>query len=189
MFILELHQADRTHPVGLFETESDVLSWLESLPYIKKEIDIFDDIEFKYYFIQYDQLPEYDEVKWKDSVFPLTHYMFVPDNGDIEAIWYELPVMNSQHGLVHGMTQVDAYLVENTKVSSYIEAREAIKQLLFNHFKAANKDVSIGGIGSEDGEYVYVKDEELIHIDSSTVDAFLTRESDVAFIQQVTNHS
>jgi hypothetical protein len=42
--------------------------------------------------MQYEDLPLYEEVVWKESRFPLTKYMFTPDDGAIELIiWDKLP--------------------------------------------------------------------------------------------------
>lgn len=185
MYILELHQAERVHPVGLFNNEEDVKSWLNSIHLITKEIDIIGGTEYEYYSLPYEKLKLYEEIKWKDSRFPLTKYMFAPDNGTIEAVWYELPLMNTQSGLVSGTTQVDAYMVNNDEVESYISTREIIKSFLLDYFKSKNINAALGGLGSEDGEYIYSDTEGIIHIDSSLVDIWNQRTSDEAFLEEV----
>lgn len=118
----------------------------------------------------FEDLPLYEEIVWKTSRYPLTKYMFTPDDGEINLfIWDELPVMSDITGCVDGGTQVDAYVVPNTEVESYILAREEVREAITSYYEKLGKRVETGGVGSEDGEYLTVENGPFIHLDALTV--------------------
>lgn len=173
MYMVTIQQGERTHIVGLFQQAEEAKAWIESISYVQKQVDQVEDVTFVSYTMPYEQLPEYEEITWKSSRFPLTHFMFSPDDGPIECIISDrLPVIGEEEGLVEGMTQVDAYLIPNEETKSYIETREAIRQEIVNHYTKLGKNVESGGIGSQDGEYLIVEDGPFIHLDAGTVQAW-----------------
>ena len=91
LFLLKLSQYDVSHDVGLFETEEDIYSWLNKIESIEFHND---------YRIQYSNLKPYEEIRWNDSIFILSKYMFSEDDGDIYADWYEIKILSEVDGLV-----------------------------------------------------------------------------------------
>ena len=188
MYLLEMHQKDRQHIVGLFDEKADATDWIGSLPYVQKHVDYFDEIEFVTYTMQYEDLPLYKEILWKESRFPFTKYMFTPDDGTIELIIKDtLPLMNEVKGVVEGMTQVDAYLIPNTEVKDYIQIREEVRKEITKYYTNSGKKVEAGGVGSQDGEYLVVEDGPFIHLDALTVQEWQEKTSIESFIQQIEN--
>lgn len=170
MYLLEMHQADRYHRVGLFESRKDAIDWIESIPYVKKDIELFEEIEFISYTMNYNDLPLYEEIKWKTSSYPFTRFMFTPDGGDIELfIWDELSVMSKSNGYVKGMTQVDAYMVPNEEAKTYIKDREDLRKAITIYYNKLGKEIESGGLGSQDGEYLIIEDGPLIHLDALNI--------------------
>lgn len=183
MYMVTIQQAERIHTVGLFQQQEEAEAWIESIPYVHKQVDQFDDMTFVSYRLPYEDLPEYEEVIWKSSRFPLTHYMFSPDDGPIECfISGQLSVIGEAEGLVEGMTQVDAYMVPNEETKAYIDTREAIRQTVIEHYMKLGKKVEAGGIGSQDGEYLLVEEGPFIHLDAGTVEAWREKASIEQFI-------
>lgn len=185
MYLLELHQGDRQHFVGLFEDKEDAVDWIENLSYVHKQVDIFEKQEFVTYTLKYDDLPVYEKIRWKESVFPLTKYMFVPDEGLIEfMIWDKLSVMSYAQGPVDGMTQVDAYLVPNEEVEQYIQKREEMRETLTTYYEKQGKRVDSGGLGSQDGEYLLVDGAFLLHLDALSVDQWISSPNVDSFVDK-----
>ena len=182
MYILQLTQGERTHSIGLFASEKEVEAWLGTVPFITREEEHWEGTTFVTYTLSYETMPLYAEVEWNGSIVPLTRYMFEPEL-PIYVEYYPLPVMGEVKGLVQGGTQVDAYVVDNEEVKSYVFSREAARHAIVHHYEAQGKDVFVGGVGSEDGEYVSVDGGPFVHLDAMTVQAWEEKESEEAFLQ------
>ena len=186
MYLLELHQKDLHHIVGLFDDENDAVKWIETLPYVQKHTEYFDGQEFVTYIMQYEDLPLYEEVVWKESRFPLTKYMFTPDDGAIELIiWDKLPLMNKAEGYTERMTQVDAYAIPNDEVKDYIQTREEVRNEITKYYTNLERKVESGGAGSEDGEYLLIEDGPLIHLDVLIVQEWLEKSTTSQFMKEL----
>lgn len=184
MYLLEFMQGDRTYKVGLFETEVDVKEWLERLPFVEKELEVYDKETFITYRLKYEAIPLYEEITWRESLFPMTYYMFTPDD-DIFISWHKLPFMNTAKGLVEGVTQVDSCVIPNDETARYIHAREEVREAITMYYKNIGQHVETGGVGSEDGEYLKVDHGPFIHLDSDIVDQWEKRTSVEAFMKQL----
>lgn len=188
MYLLELQQGERRHTVGLFAEKKEAKEWIESLPYVHKESEVFEGEEFVIYTMCYDDLPLYEEIIWKASRYPLTKYMFTPDDGKIELlIWDKLPIMSEVEGCIEGMTQVDAYCIPNEETESYIKAREEVRKAITMHYEKLGKRVETGGVGSQDGEYLLVEDGPFIHLDALTIQQWQEKSTIEHFIKQFDN--
>lgn len=186
MYLLEINQKDRHHIVGLFGEKREAISWVEALPYARKHTVYFENREFVTYTMEYEDLPMYEEIVWKKSRFPLTKYMFTPDDGVIElVIWNKLSLMDKVEGYTDGMTQVDAYAVPNTEVKDYIQVREEIREEITKYYKNLGKKVETGGVGSEDGEYLLIENGPFIHLDALTVQEWQEKSSINQFMKDL----
>lgn len=186
MYLLEISQASRSHPVGLFLTKEEAIHWIESIPYVHQRTDKYGDLSFTSYTMKYEELPVYEEILWKESVFPLSKYMFTPDDGPIIlGIWEDLSVMNREKGYTKGMTQVDAYMIPNEEAKDYIRKREEIRHALTDYYLKRGQQVLSGGLGSEDGEYLILKKELFLHLDPLTVRRWDEKTSIPAFILEM----
>lgn len=183
MYLVELLQGDRRHTVGLFAKKEEAIEWVESVPYVHKQVDVFDEHEFVNYSMNFDELPLYEEIIWKKSRFPLTKYMFTPDDGEIAVlIWDRLVPMHEVDGLTDDATQVDAYVIPNAEAARYIQSREEIREAIFKHY---GKRAETGGVGSEDGEYITVENGPFIHLDALTVQQWDEKTSIEQFIELI----
>ncbi|WP_192987154.1 hypothetical protein [Carnobacterium mobile] len=186
MYLVELQQGDRRHTVGLFREKKEAKEWIEALPYVRKESEVFGGQEFVTYTLNYEDLPLYEEIEWKGSRYPFTKYMFTPDDGRIELfIWNKLPIIGEVEGRIEGMTQVDAYLIPNEETESYITAREEVRNTITMHYERMGKRVEAGGVGSQDGEYLIVEDGPFVHLDASTIQQWQEKSTVEYFIKQI----
>ena len=176
MYQLLFIDGDNQHVVGLFETVEDVKSWIAQIPFITTYES---EMEFT---IAYADIPDYTEIEWQGSIYPLTRHSFTGDH-EIVVEWEYVPIIKAHQGMVPGTTLVEGYVYDNPSVKQYIEQRSLFKDELKQYFEAQGKKVSIGGLGSEDGEYITVEDGPFIHIDPSNVENWLHEGSIEAFLK------
>lgn len=183
MFLLEFKQFSTRKIVGLFETEDEIQSWINSIDNIKVYRENIDDVVFEEYFLDYKELPPYLEIKWRDSKFILSKYMFSPNKGDIVLTWEKLDIVAKIEGTVSGQSKIGAYVISNDDLEYYIKSLEDMKKYLINYFENKNHNVKILGQESEDGEYLIVDDKFVCHHEGAMVDKWQTKRSKKHFIK------
>ncbi|MCR1871889.1 hypothetical protein NSA33_01830 [Mammaliicoccus lentus] len=162
MYILSLQDDETTQLIGAFNTEEDVVSWINSVPNVKKEHN-------DNYILKIEDLPEFINIKWKDSIVPLTRYSF--STGEyLYFSWKEIAYMNQRHGITSGSTKIDNYYYDNNEVKEEVKLRQSLKQALKDYFEKNNQSYYFGGKGSQDGEYINTEDGTFLHIDPSTLE-------------------
>ena len=170
MYILSLQDDETTQLIGAFNTEEDVVSWINSVPNVKKDHN-------DNYILKIEDLTEFINIKWKDSIVPLTQYSF--STGEyLYFSWEEIAYMNQHRGITSGSTKIDNYYYDNNEVKEEIKLRQSLKQALKDYFEKNNQPYYFGGKGSQDGEYINTEDGEYIntedgtflHIDPSTLE-------------------
>ncbi len=170
MYIVEIQQFERRHVLGVFGKEQDAVQWIESLPFVEKETYQIEEMTFHDYSINLNKMKMYEEVEYHRYIIPFTKLMFDPSES-ITIFYYG--VHNFDHvadepTYVDSVTQVDAYMIPNEEVKNYIIAREKLYEEIVHYFEG--KTVQRGGVGSEDGEYILVDDQFLIHLDPQSVE-------------------
>ena len=173
MYLLIFNQNGNETPVALFEDIDEARKSLQSVPgYAMTEIrdgDFCDMSET----LTPGKLPDYTEFEYNGNRIPLSRFMF-PDSDDAEIFWREVPNMETANqGLAAGCTRVDAYVVNNEEVKTYIEKRERAYERAKSLLERQGFEVDRTFFGSEDGEaIVYKKKGEsdwhfLMHMDPS----------------------
>lgn len=143
------------HTVGELRLGEEAVQWIESITYVYKDVDVFDNQTYVNYTIQYEEIPLYEEIHWKKTDYPLTKYMFTPDGGPIDVyISQQIPIISEAITLIEGMTQVSAYLISNEETKAYIATREKIREAFLNHYGRLGQKVETGGVGSANGEFI-----------------------------------
>lgn len=181
MYLLELIQFDSAQRVGLFETEEDIKNWLEQVDGLEIEATDLNGTSLNEVIIKYSSLPVYTEVEWKGSKFPLSKYMF--ENEDIIAIWTYMPLLSEVDGIVPGTSHVRNYIMGHDEVKGYVTSLDEVTNALLDFFNEKGMNPKIDGTGGEDGEFIYVDDKILIHLDAELVDEWDNRESNEAFLE------
>lgn len=172
MFILKFTSEHYIKNIGVFETEAQLIEWVEALPFVTK-IDDYD------YEIKYEDFPPYYEHQVGDVTYPLTQLSFL---GDVEIDWEEVPDM-SKAGLAEGVTLVDNYHFENSELKEYITAREDLFKELKDYFTAKNLEYTVSGTGSEDGTFFSVPDHFFAHLDPQTIEDRKNYDTIEAFVE------
>ena len=150
MLILELYQSDYQKDLVAFDTLEEGKAFVAQVPGYTLENE--DGFEVEY--LNPKHLPDYIEIVFNGNIVPLSRFSFEPEE-NVEIIWKEISNLSVKTDkVIEGTTKVDAYVVNNDEVKSYIDVREA------NFCKAKDFLVSKGNevdrkfFGSEDGEAI-----------------------------------
>lgn len=150
MLILELYQSDYQKDLVAFDTLEEGKAFVAQVPGYTLENE--DGFEVEY--LNPKHLPDYIEIVFNGNIVPLSRFSFDPEE-NVEIVWKEISNLSVKTDkVIEGTTKVDAYVVNNDEVKSYIDVREA------NFCKAKDFLVSKGNevdrkfFGSEDGEAI-----------------------------------
>ncbi|HEC2146958.1 TPA: hypothetical protein R1902_002414 [Staphylococcus delphini] len=183
MFLLEFQQYKTIQTIGLFKTEAAIHSWLNCIEGLQYRTDQMGSTQFKTYYLTYTTLPDYQVVQWQNSQFILSRHSFLPDEGDIVAVWSPVAILDETKGLVPGETKVGIYAIPNEQVKAYIRAYDEMTTFLINHFKTVYHDVAIYGQGSEDGTYLMADGHFICHVEGALVDQWMQKNSVTEFLK------
>lgn len=153
-YLLEIQQYEKHYVVGTFEKEESIYKFIDSIPFVKKEI-----IEgYVDYTIPFEDMPIYYEVNYNNYMYVITKYSFVPEDGDIYFDWrpvhYWDTEKSSERRIIEGETRVDAYSFENNEVEEYVNKREELYNETKKYYENKGRTIERHALGSEDGEYV-----------------------------------
>ncbi|EMU52396.1 MULTISPECIES: hypothetical protein [Clostridium] len=172
MYILKIKQYEKIYDVGIFETEESIFKFIESIPFVKKEILENDYVD---YFMKFKDLPDYYEIKYNNYVYIISRFSFIPDDGEIYFDWNKIHLWDEKIAIketfIEGETTVDAYNFLNNEVRDYIEKREELYRETEKYYKKRGVNITRNALGSEDGEYIESSNGTILYLlDPSTVD-------------------
>ena len=150
MVILELYQGDYKKDLVAFDSLEEGRVFVAQIPGYTLETEDGFEVEF----FNPTNLPDYMEIVFNGNIVPLSRFSFEPEE-NVDIIWKEISNLSVKNDkVVEGATKVDAYVVNNDEVKSYVEAREAnfYKAKAFLENKGYEVDRSF--FGSEDGEAI-----------------------------------
>lgn len=165
MYQLEFIDGKHHHLVGLFHSVEDIKDWLDQVPFITT----YESEE--QYTMEYKNIPDYAEIEWQGSIYPLTRHSF-NDEGTIIVDWSYVATVKDHKGIVPGYTLIEGYMYENADVEDYIALRNKMKDELKDYYAVLGKTVFVDGLGTEDGEYITTEGGPIIHIDPMNVDTW-----------------
>ena len=172
MVILELYQADYQKDLVLFETLEEGREFVTQIPGYTLENE--DSFEVEYFSPK--NLPDYMEIVFNGNIVPLSGFSFEPEE-NVEIIWKEISNLSVKNDkVIEGATKVDAYIVNNDEVKSYIEARETRYHQAKDFLDRSGYEVDRSFFGSEDGEAIVYRKRDtedwhfLCHLDPSFVE-------------------
>lgn len=126
-YLLKIEQYERSYDIGVFKSEESIYKFIESIPFVKKEV--FPD-NYINYFMNFKDIPDYYEVNYNNYIYIISKFSFIPDKGEIYFNWREIHLWDEKESaketFIEGETTVDAYSFSNNEVKSYIEKREEL---------------------------------------------------------------
>ena len=172
MVILELYQNNYSKDLVVFETIEEGKEFVAKIPGYTLEKE--DSFEVEYFNPK--NLPDYMEIVFNGNIVPLSRFSFNPEE-NVDIIWKEISNLSVKNDkVIEGATKVDAYVVNNGEVKTYVEAREAKFRKAKAFLESKGYEVDRTFFGSEDGEAIVYrkKDAEdwhfLYHLDPSFIE-------------------
>ena len=172
MYILELYQNNYSKDLVAFDSLDYGRDFVSKIPgyTIEKE----DGLENEYFNPK--NIPDYMEIIYNKNIVPLSRFMFEPEE-NVEIIWKEISNLSVKNDkVIEGYSKIDAYVVNNDEVKSYVEAREANYRKAKDFLERSGYEVDRSFFGSEDGEAIIYRKKEseewhfLCHLDPSLLD-------------------
>ena len=172
MVILELYQNNYSKDLVVFETIEEGKEFVAKIPGYTLEKE--DSFEVEYFNPK--NLPDYMEIVFNGNIVPLSRFSFNHEE-NVDIIWKEISNLSVKNDkVIEGATKVDAYVVNNGEVKTYVEAREAKFRKAKAFLESKGYEVDRTFFGSEDGEAIVYrkKDAEdwhfLCHLDPSFIE-------------------
>lgn len=191
MFLLVLIQGALRYEVGLFDSIENGRHFISMIPGYKISEVHEDESNWQVEQIELERIPHYIQIQYGGYLFPITRLMFT-EEGDVDVEWLEIPYFDSKgHGMIDGETRVDAYMIANQDVETYIEAREFKTQLAMQRLIKEGYEVERSYFGSEDGEAIIFRRPQgewqlFAHLDPLFVEQ--TPSEEVEFIKWIECH-
>ncbi len=172
MYILELYQNNYSKDLVAFDSLEEGREFVSKIPgyTIEKE----DNFEYEYFNPK--NIPDYMEIIFNENIVPLSRFMFDPEE-NVEIIWKEISNLSvKKYEIIEGYSKIDAYVINNEEVKSYIEERETKYNKINDFLKTNGYEVERSFFGSEDGEAILYRKKEtedwrfLCHLDPGFLD-------------------
>ncbi|WP_270505714.1 hypothetical protein [Paraclostridium sordellii] len=164
-YLLKIEQFERSYDIGVFKSEESIYKFIESIPFVKKEV--FPD-NYINYFMDFKDIPDYYEVNYNNYIYIISKFSFIPDEGEIYFNWREIHLWDEKESVketfVEGETIVDAYSFSNNEVKSYIEKREELYKETKKYYESKGLKIARNALGSEDGEYVELLNGSILYL-------------------------
>ncbi|CEQ21472.1 hypothetical protein [Paraclostridium sordellii] len=164
-YLLKIEQFERSYDIGVFKSEESIYKFIESIPFVKKEV--FSD-NYINYFMNFKDIPDYYEVNYNNYIYIISKFSFIPDEGEIYFNWREIHLWDEKESaketFIEGETTVDAYSFSNNEVKSYIEKREELYREMEKYYESKGLKITRNALGSEDGEYVELLNGSILYL-------------------------
>ena len=150
MYILELYQNSYSKDLVVFDSLEEGKEFVSKIPgYILEKED-----DFEYEYFNPKNIPDYMEIIYNKNIVPLSRFMFEPEE-NVEIVWKEISNLSiKKDKIIEGYSKIDAYIIDNEEVKSYIEERENKYNMIKNFLESNGYEVDRSFFGSEDGEAI-----------------------------------
>ena len=172
MVILELYQNDFSKDLVVFDSLEDGRAFVAQIPGYTLETE--DGFEVEY--VNPKHLPDYMEIIFNGNIVPLSRFLFNSEE-NVDIIWKEISNLSVKNDkVIKGHSKIDAYIVNNDEVKSYVEVREANYHKAKDFLERNGYEVDRSFFGSEDGEAIVYRKKGaedwhfLCHLDPSFVE-------------------
>ena len=150
MVILELYQGDYQKDLVAFDSLEEGKTFVAQIPGYTLENE--DGFEVEYFNPK--NLPDYMEIVFNGNIVPLSRFSFEPEE-NVDIIWKEISNLSLKNDkVIDGYSKIDAYVVNNDEVKTYVEAREAKFRKATAFLESKGYEVDRTFFGSEDGEAI-----------------------------------
>lgn len=167
MYILELYQNNYSKDLVAFDSLEEGKDFVSKIPGYTIEKD--DNIEYEYFNLE--NIPDYMEIIYNENIVPLSRFMFDSEE-NVEIIWKEISNLSvKKDKIIDGYSKIDAYVINNEEVKTYIEKRETKYNMIKDFLESNGYEVDRSFFGSEDGEAILYRKKEtkdwhfLCHLD------------------------
>ena len=172
MYILELYQNNYSKDLVAFDSLEEGKEFVSKIPGYNVEKE--DDLEYEYFDPK--NIPDYMEIIHNENVVPLSKFMFESEE-NVEILWKEISNLSvTKDKIIAGYSKIDAYIIDNEEVKTYVEERESKYNIIKNLLESNGYEVDRSFFGSEDGEAIVYKKKGsedwhfLFHLDPSFLD-------------------
>lgn len=150
LYILELYQNNSSKDLATFDSLEEGRAFVAQIPGYTLETE--DGFEVEYVNRKY--LPDYMEIVFNGNIVPLSRFSFNSE-ANVDIIWKEISNLSVKNDkVIEGYSKIDAYVVNNDEVKSYVEAREANYRKAKDFLERSGYEVDRSFFGSEDGEAI-----------------------------------
>ena len=150
MVILEFYQGDNQKDLATFDSLEEGRAFVAQIPGYTLEAE--DGCEVEYVHPKY--LPDYMEIVFNGNIVPLSRFSFNSEE-NVDIIWKEISNLSVKNDkVIEGYSKIDAYVVNNDKVKTYVEAREANYGKVKDFLERNGYEADRSFFGSEDGEAI-----------------------------------
>ena len=150
MVILEFYQGDYQKDLATFDSLEEGRAFVAQIPGYTLEAE--DGFEVEYVHPKY--LPDYMEIVFNGNIGPLSRFSFNSEE-NVDIIWKEISNLSVKNDkVIEGYSKIDAYVVNNDKVKTYVEAREANYGKVKDFLERNGYEADRSFFGSEDGEAI-----------------------------------
>ena len=150
MVILEFYQGDYQKDLVTFDSLEEGRTFVAQIPGYTLETE--DGLEAEYVNPKY--LPDYMEIVFNGNIVPLSRFSFNSE-ANVDIIWKEISNLSVKNDkVIEGYSKIDAYVVNNDEVKSYVEVREANYRKAKDFLERSGYEVDRSFSGSEDGEAI-----------------------------------
>ena len=150
MVILELYQNDFSKDLVVFDSLEEGKAFVAQISGYTLETED----EFEVEFFNPKHLPDYMEIIYKENIVPFSKFMFNSEE-NVDIIWKEISNLSVKNDkVIQGYSKIDAYVVNNDEVKTYIEAREANYRKAKDFLERNGYEADRSFFGSEDGEAI-----------------------------------
>lgn len=164
-YLLKIEQYEKSYDVGVFKSEKSIYKFIESIPFVKKEVLSND---YTNYFFNFEDIPDYYEINYNNYLYVISKFSFAPSEDEIYFSWSKINLWDEQvstkETFIENYTKVDAYIVSNNEVKEYIEKREELYIEMEKFHKRKGLKVTRDGLGSQDGEYIEISGDSILYL-------------------------
>lgn len=150
MVILEFYQGDYQKDLATFDSLEEGRAFVAQIPGYTLETEDGFEVES----INPANLPDYMEIVFNGNIVPLSRFSFNSEE-NVDIIWKEISNLSVKNDkVIEGYSKIDAYVVNNDEVKTYVEAREANYRKAKDFLERSGYEVDRSFFGSEDGEAI-----------------------------------